>query len=163
MADGFLSGDGRFYEKTEAYHAETARRVLGDEHMQVEDPIRELVKQGYIAFIEFRIPGEEHGKSLHPDLDYVICSHSHTVTPSQERWIREHTEEISRRQQYLINSDTEQSFRSLVISDTRLCPECAECPAGKEREKWCGAEIPEEPAECQMCLFLRLGEHLKKT
>lgn len=161
MADGFLSGDGIFYEKTEAYHAETARRVLGDDGMKAEDPIRELVQQGYIAFIEFRVPGEQRVKRLYSDLDYVICSHSCTVTKQQEKWIREHVDEITRRQQFLINDDTQQSFRNITISNVRLYPECEKCAEAEERRKWCGAEIPEEPERCRTCPISRGKEYLK--
>lgn len=54
MADGFLSPDGVFYSKEETYHAETARRIL-NAGKDVLEPIQELLRQGYIAFIEFRI------------------------------------------------------------------------------------------------------------
>lgn len=156
MADGFLSGDGIFYEKTETYHAETARRVLGDHEKKVEDPIRELVRQGYITFIEFKVPGAAPDSGIHSDLDYVICSHDWKITKQQEKWIREHAEKLTRKQQFQINDDTEH-FGELIISDVRICPECEQCAACEERRKWCAAEVHEEPERCRKCLIPRTG------
>ena len=93
MADGFLSPDGVFYSKEETYHAETARRIL-NAGKDVLEPIQELLRQGYIAFIEFRNPLAK--ESLQPDLDYVLCSHGHTLTPEQEEWLEHNQDMISR-------------------------------------------------------------------
>ena len=38
MADGFLAPTGRFYPKTENFHAQTARAILGPEG-QTDEPI----------------------------------------------------------------------------------------------------------------------------
>ena len=47
MADGFLAPTGRFYPKTENFHAQTARAILGPEG-QTDEPIQELLRRGYI-------------------------------------------------------------------------------------------------------------------
>ena len=114
MADGFLSPEGIFFPKEETYHAETARRIL-KAGKDVLEPIQELLRLGYIAFIEFRNPLAK--ESLQPNLDYVLCSHGHILTQEQERWLREHKSEISRRQQYYINKDDSYAFRDVELSD----------------------------------------------
>ena len=39
MADGFLAPTGKFYPKTENFHAQTARAILGPDG-QTDEPIR---------------------------------------------------------------------------------------------------------------------------
>ena len=41
MADGFLAPTGKFYPKTENFHAQTARAILGQDG-QTDEPIQEL-------------------------------------------------------------------------------------------------------------------------
>ena len=69
MADGFLAPTGRFYPKTENFHAQTARAILGPEG-QTDEPIQELLRRGYILFVGFHKPGEP--ENLHADMD--LCS-----------------------------------------------------------------------------------------
>lgn len=154
MADGFLAPDGVFYSKEETYHAETARRIL-NAGKDVLEPIQELLRQGYIAFIEFRNPLAK--ESLQPDLDYVLCSRGHTLTPEQERWIREHKNEISRRQQYDINRDCTYTFRDLQISDVNMYQQCERCGEQQERIRWCNAERDDLPEMCMKCPYGILG------
>ena len=47
MADGFLAPTGKFYPKTENFHAQTARAILGQDG-QTDEPIQELLRRGYI-------------------------------------------------------------------------------------------------------------------
>ena len=37
MADGFLAPTGRFYPKTENFHAQTARAILGPEGLSLDN------------------------------------------------------------------------------------------------------------------------------
>ena len=80
MADGFLSPEGEFFEKTETYHAETARRILGGDQENSE-PVSELIRRGYLAMIEFRAPDSR--VSLQPDLDYVLGKRDGVLTEIQ--------------------------------------------------------------------------------
>ena len=57
MADGFLAPTGKFYPKTENFHAQTARAILGQDG-QTDEPIQELLRRGYILFVGFHKPGE---------------------------------------------------------------------------------------------------------
>lgn len=150
MADGFLSPDGIFYEKEETYHAETARRIL-KAGSDVLEPIQELLRQGYLAFIEFRNPLAK--ESLQPDLDYVLCSHSHVLTGQQKMWLEQNKDQISRRQQFYINKDHSYAFRDLKLSDVEMYGECEGCTAETERMKWCNAERTELPEECRSCPY----------
>ena len=50
MADGFLAPTGKFYPKTENFHAQTARAILGPDG-QTDAPIQELLRRGYILFV----------------------------------------------------------------------------------------------------------------
>lgn len=150
MADGFLAPDGTFYAKEETYHADTARRIL-HAGKEVLEPIQELLRHGYIAFIEFRTPMAK--ESLQPDLDYVLCSHGHTLTAGQEKWLREHCSEISRRQQYDINRDEEYTFRGLEISNVKMYGTCGQCAEQEERLRWCNAQREELPAKCRECPY----------
>ena len=43
MADGFLAPTGKFYPKTENFHAQTARAILGSDG-QTDEPIQELLR-----------------------------------------------------------------------------------------------------------------------
>ena len=52
MADGFLAPTGKFYPKTENFHAQTARAILGPDG-QTDEPIQELLRRGYILFVGF--------------------------------------------------------------------------------------------------------------
>ncbi len=88
---------------------------------------QELLRQGYIAFIEFRNPLAK--ESLQPDLDYVLCSHGHTLTPEQEEWLEHNQDMISRRQQYDINKDDSYTFKGLLLSDVVMYERCGQCPA----------------------------------
>lgn len=149
MADGFLSPEGKFYEKTEVYHAETARRILGGDR-ENPDPVSELIRRGYLALIEFRTPGST--VSLQPDLDYVIGRRGGALTDAQINWLREHTRELSSHQQYTVNMDREGIFRDLELSDIRNYPFCEECPYRRQRMDWCGGKLSEEPGECGGCI-----------
>ena len=155
MADGFLSPDGVFYSKEETYHAETARRIL-NAGKDVLEPIQELLRQGYIAFNEFRNPLAK--ESLQPDLDYVLCSHGHTLTPEQEEWLEHNQDMISRRQQYDINKDDSYTFKGLLLSDVVMYERCGQCPEQAERLKWCNAERTEQPELCGTCPYLEIPE-----
>lgn len=152
MADGFLSPEGVFFPKEETYHAETARRILRA-GKDVLEPIQELLRQGYLAFIEFRNPLAK--ESLQPDLDYVLCSHGHTLTQEQERWLKEHIGEISRRQQYYINKDDSYAFRNLLLSDVTMYERCGQCQEQAERLKWCNAERTDLPELCEKCPYIK--------
>lgn len=154
MADGFLSPDGTFYEKEETYHAETARRIL-KAGKDVLEPIQELLRLGYIAFIEFRKPQSK--ENLQPDLDYVLCAHSHTLTPEQKSWLNAHRNEISRRQQFCINKDDAYTFKDLQISDVAMYARCAGCPEQEERLRWCNAEREDLPEKCINCPYKSLN------
>lgn len=150
MADGFLSPDGTFFEKEETYHAETARRIL-KAGSDVLEPIQELLRQGYIAFIEFRNPLAK--ESLQPDLDYVLCSHSHVLTKAQNAWLQSNKEQISRRQQFYINKDNSYTFQELTLSDVEMYEACEGCDMEPERMKWCNAERAELPEQCEHCPY----------
>ncbi|MDD3278861.1 MAG: ketopantoate reductase family protein [Lachnospiraceae bacterium] len=150
MADGFLSPEGLFYEKREAYHAETARRVLGGD-MNHPDPVRELIARGFIAFIEFRAPD---GKvSLQPDLDYVLGKRDGSVTTYQMQWIRKHMDEISQHQQYTINMAREGIFADVHISGVQMYHGCKNCENEKERKEWCLGRTASEPEACSCCQY----------
>ena len=151
MADGFLSPQGVFFPKEETYHAKTARRIL-NAGKDVLEPIQELLRQGCIAFIEFRSP--EATESLQPDLDYVLCAHGHSLTPEQEQWLKEHKSEISRRQQYCINKDDSYAFRELELSDVTMYERCGQCREQDERLKWCNAERRDLPELCKKCPYI---------
>mgnify|MGYP001623697048 FL=1 len=151
MADGFLSPEGIFFPKEETYHAETARRIL-KAGKDVLEPIQELLRLGYIAFIEFRNPLAK--ESLQPNLDYVLCSHGHILTQEQERWLREHKSEISRRQQYYINKDDSYAFRDVELSDVTMYECCGQCREQAERLKWCNAERRDLPELCEKCPYI---------
>ena len=102
MADGFLAPTGKFYPKTENFHAQTARAILGPDG-QTDEPIQELLRRGYILFVGFHKPGEP--ENLHADMDYVLGGPGYPATEGQKAWIAEHTEELSRKQQFDINND----------------------------------------------------------
>ena len=63
MADGFLAPTGRFYPKTENFHAQTARAILGPEG-QTDEPIQELLRRGYILFVGFHKPGDRRAEGM---------------------------------------------------------------------------------------------------
>ena len=151
MADGFLSPEGIFFPKEETYHAETARRIL-KAGKDVLEPIQELLRLGYIAFIEFRNPLAK--ESLQPNLDYVLCSHGHILTQEQERWLREHKSEISRRQQYYINKDDSYAFREVELSDVTMYECSGQCREQAEPLKWCNAERRDLPELCEKCPYI---------
>lgn len=148
MADGFLSPAGEFFEKKEAYHAETARRVLGGDKENL-DPVSELIRQGYLALIEFRAPNGT--VSLQPDLDYVLGKRDGRLTDAQLEWLEEHQEELSRHQLFTINMDQEGIFRDLILGRVKICPACEQCPVRAERMTWCEGRGEEEPEICQNC------------
>lgn len=81
MADGFLAPTGRFYPKTENFHAQTARAILGPKR-QTDEPIQELLRRGYILFVGFHKPGEP--ENLHADMDYVLGGPGHPATEAAE-------------------------------------------------------------------------------
>ncbi len=110
MADGFLAPTGKFYPKTENFHAQTARAILGPDG-QTDEPIQELLRRGYILFVGFHKPGEP--ENLHADMDYVLGGPGYPATEGQKAWIAEHTEELSRKQQFDINND-ETTFEKLL-------------------------------------------------
>ena len=118
MADGFLAPTGRFYPKTENFHAQTARAILGPEG-QTDEPIQELLRRGYILFVGFHKPGEP--ENLHADMDYVLGGPGHPATEGQKAWIAEHVEELSGKQQFDINND-EITFQRFYISNIRMFP-----------------------------------------
>ncbi|MCI5650063.1 MAG: hypothetical protein MR332_11660 [Fusicatenibacter sp.] len=156
MADGFLAADGTFYPKQETYHAETARKLLGDQEKCAE-PLQELLRRGYIIFIEFKRPdGKE--KLQQSDMDFVLAGQKHTPTREQLAWIYEHCEELTRKQQYDINKDEERAFRDITVSSVRLFPWCDNCESKGEREKWCSAQILDKPEACSACRFSRLRD-----
>ncbi len=70
MADGFLAPTGKFYPKTENFHAQTARAIFRFQDGQTDEPIQELLRRGYILFVGFHKPGEP--ENLHADMDYVL-------------------------------------------------------------------------------------------
>lgn len=148
MADGFLSPEGKFFEKTEAYHAEAARRILGKDYKGT-DPVSELIRQGYLALIEFRAP---HGTvSLQPDLDYVLGKRNGQLSEPQKQWLQEHLNELTVHQQYTINMDQDGIFKDLEISNVRLYDACRGCPIRPGRLAWCEGKLPEEPYDCRVC------------
>ena len=124
MADGFLAPTGRFYPKTENFHAQTARAILGPEG-QTDEPIQELLRRGYILFVGFHKPGEP-------------------------AWIAEHVEELSGKQQFDINND-EITFQRFYISNIRMFPWCRGCAEEKARELWGNAQSEEKPKRCDAC------------
>lgn len=148
MADGFLSPEGIFYEKTEAYHGETARRILGGDGKST-DPLSELIRGGYLAMIEFRAPNGS--VSLQPDLDYVIGKREGVLTELQREWLERHREELTRHQQYTINMDQSGIFRDVEISNVKMYPACDTCPIKAERMAWCEGRDVEEPQPCRVC------------
>ena len=95
MADGFLAPTGKFYPKTENFHAQTARA-----------------------------------------------------------WIAEHTEELSRKQQFDINND-ETNFEKFYISNVRMFPWCKGCAEEKARDLWGNAQSEEKPKRCDACPAFR--------
>ena len=123
MADGFLAPTGKFYPKTENFHAQTARAILGSDG-QTDEPIQELLRRGYILFVGFHKPGEP--ENLHADMDYVLGGPGYPATEGQKAWIAEHTEELSRKQQFDINND-ETTFENFYISNVRMFPWCKGC------------------------------------
>lgn len=127
MADGFLAPTGRFYPKTENFHAQTARAILGPEG-QTDEPIQELLRRGYILFVGFHKPGEP--ENLHADMDYVLGGPGHPATEGQKAWIAEHVEELSGKQQFDINND-EITFQRFYISNIRMFPWCRGCAEEK--------------------------------
>lgn len=152
MADGFLSPDGLFYEKEEAYHAETARRVLGGD-MENPDPVRELISRGYIAFIEFRA---QDGKvSLQPDLDYVLGKRDGEITDAQMDWINKHVAEISLHQQYTVNMAQDGLFADVQLSNVKMWDYCGQCSHSAKRKSWCFGRGDSEPEACTRCEFIK--------
>ena len=135
MADGFLAPTGRFYPKTENFHAQTARAILGPEG-QTDEPIQELLRRGYILFVGFHKPGEP--ENLHADMDYVLGGPGHPATEGQKAWIAEHVEELSGKQQFDINN-------------IRMFPWCRGCAEEKARELWGNAQSEEKPKRCDAC------------
>lgn len=127
MADGFLAPTGKFYPKTENFHAQTARAILGPDG-QTDEPIQELLRRGYILFVGFHKPGEP--ENLHADMDYVLGGPGYPATEGQKAWIAEHTEELSRKQQFDINND-ETNFENFYISNVRMFPWCKGVPKRK--------------------------------
>ena len=121
MADGFLAPTGKFYPKTENFHAQTARAILGPDG-QTDEPIQELLRRGYILFVGFHKP--------------------------------EHTEELSRKQQFDINND-ETNFENFYISNVRMFPWCKGCAEEKARDLWGNAQSEEKPKRCDACPAFR--------
>ena len=147
MADGFLAPTGRFYPKSENFHAQTARAILGPEG-QTDEPIQELLRRGYILFVGFHKPGEP--ENLHADMDYVLGGPGHPATEGQKAWIAEHVEELSGKQQFDINND-EITFQRFYISNIRMFPWCRGCAEEKARELWGNAQSEEKPKRCDAC------------
>ena len=55
------------------------------------------------------------------------------ATEGQKAWIAEHTEELSRKQQFDINND-ETTFENFYISNVRMFPWCKGCAEEKARD-----------------------------
>jgi len=151
MADGFLAPTGKFYPKTENFHAQTARAILGQDG-QTDEPIQELLRRGYILFVGFHKPGEP--ENLHADMDYVLGGPGYPATKGQKAWIAEHTEELSRKQQFDINND-ETNFENFYISNVRMFPWCKGCAEEKARDLWGNAQSEEKPKRCDACPAFR--------
>ena len=151
MADGFLAPTGKFYPKTENFHAQTARVILGPDG-QTDEPIQELLRRGYILFVGFHKPGEP--ENLHADMDYVLGGPGYPATEGQKAWIAEHTEELSRKQQFDINND-ETTFENFYISNVRMFPWCKGCAEEKARDLWGNAQSEEKPKRCDACPAFR--------
>ncbi len=151
MADGFLAPTGKFYPKTENFHAQTARAILGPDG-QTDEPIQELLRRGYILFVGFHKPGEP--ENLHADMDYVLGGPGYPATEGQKAWIAEHTEELSRKQQFDINND-ETNFENFYISNVRMFPWCKGCAEEKARDLWGNAQSEEKPKRCDACPAFR--------
>lgn len=127
MADGFLAPTGKFYPKTENFHAQTARAILGPDG-QTDEPIQELLRRGYILFVGFHKPGEP--ENLHADMDYVLGGPGYPATEGQKAWIAEHTEELSRKQQFDINND-ETTLRNFTSAMSACFPGAKGVPKRK--------------------------------
>ena len=127
MADGFLAPTGKFYPKTENFHAQTARAILGQDG-QTDEPIQELLRRGYILFVGFHKPGEP--ENLHADMDYVLGGPGYPATEGQKAWIAEHTEELSRKQQFDINND-ETNLRTFTSAMSACFPGAKGVPKRK--------------------------------
>ena len=151
MADGFLAPTGKFYPKTENFNAQTARAILGPDG-QTDEPIQELLRRGYILFVGFHKPGEP--ENLHADMDYVRRRTGVSGDRRQKAWIAEHTEELSRKQQFDINND-ETTFENFYISNVRMFPWCKGCAEEKARDLWGNAQSEEKPKRCDACPAFR--------
>ena len=120
----FLAPTGKFYPKTENFHAQTARAILGPDG-QTDEPIQELLRRGYILFC--RIPQTRANRKISmPIMDYVLGGPGYPATEGAEGLIAEHTEELSRKQQFDINND-ETNFEKFYISNVRMFPRCKGC------------------------------------
>ena len=79
MADGFLAPTGKFYPKTENFHAQTARAILGQDG-QTDEPIQELLRRGYSVTVgksgekEIDFVGEKKGNKLYIQVTYLLAS-----------------------------------------------------------------------------------------
>jgi len=68
-------------------------------------------------------------------MDYVLGGPGYPATEGQKAWIAEHTEELSRKQQFDINND-ETTFENFYISNVRMFPWCKGCAEEKARDLW---------------------------
>jgi len=110
------------------------------------------LRRGYILFVGFHKPGEP--ENLHADMDYVLGGPGYPATEGQKAWIAEHTEELSRKQQFDINND-ETNFENFYISNVRMFPWCKGCAEEKARDLWGNAQSEEKPKRCDACPAFR--------
>ena len=86
--------------------------------------------------------------------DYVLGGPGYPATEGQKAWIAEHTEELSRKQQFDINND-ETNFEKFYISNVRMFPWCKGCAEEKARDLWGNAQSEEKPKRCDACPAFR--------
>lgn len=127
MADGFLAPTGKFYPKTENFHAQTARAILGQDG-QTDEPIQELLRRGYILFVGFHKPGEP--ENLHADMDYVLGDRG-IRRPKGRRPGLQNIRKSCRESSSLTSTTTRQTLRTFTSAMSACFPGAKGVPKRK--------------------------------
>lgn len=127
MADGFLAPTGKFYPKTENFHAQTARAILGSDG-QTDEPIQELLRRGYILFVGFHKPGEP--ENLHADMDYVLGGPGYPATEGRRPGLQ-NIQKSCRESSSLTSTTTRQPLRTFTSAMSACFPGAKGVPKRK--------------------------------
>ena len=152
MADGFLAPTGKFYPKTENFHAQTARAILGPDG-QTDEPIQELFAPR-LYFI-CRIPTNQANRKISMPIWITSSADRGIRRPKGRRPGLQNIRKSCRESSSLTSTTTRQTLRTFYISNVRMFPWCKGCAEEKARDLWGNAQSEEKPKRCDACPAFR--------